>query len=194
MNIFKRKSQMDKLTSELASLRAHAEKLGSRHSTADAAFIEAKARLQHHLLEPDLDADDKTRLKLEASVATCALTRDNYAEALTTQRTKIAELETKITAERERIERVAAAEKLSNDLDAVEQALPAFWKPGAGLPTPWTRSISTMKRRRRRRSYVPHPVRSRSRARSRCRNCAPWSEPLPMARPQCRRANPSPRR
>jgi hypothetical protein len=130
MNIFKRKSQMDKLITELASLRAHAEKLGSRHAAADAAFTEAKARLQHHLLEPDLDADDKTRLKLEAAVASCALTRDNYAEALATQRAKIAELETKITAERERAERLEASQKLANDLDAVEQALPAFLETG----------------------------------------------------------------
>jgi hypothetical protein len=128
MNLFKRKSQMDKFTSELATLHARAEQLSKRHATADAAFRDAKAKLQDHLLEADIDADDRPRVKLEALVASCALTRDNYAEALATQGAKICELEAKIATERARVERVAASEKLSNDLDAVEQALPDFFE------------------------------------------------------------------
>jgi hypothetical protein len=81
---------------------------------------------QHHLLEADLDADEKVRVKLEAAVATCALTRDNFAKAITVQQAKIAEVEAKVMAERAAIERNAAADKLARDLDAVEQALPVY--------------------------------------------------------------------
>jgi hypothetical protein len=40
--------------------------LGSRHAAAEAAFVDAKAKLQRHLLEADLDADEKVGVKLEA--------------------------------------------------------------------------------------------------------------------------------
>jgi hypothetical protein len=38
--------------------------LRSRYSAAEAAFVDADAKLQHHLLEADLDADEKGRLAL----------------------------------------------------------------------------------------------------------------------------------
>jgi hypothetical protein len=36
----------------------------SRYPAAEAAFVDADAKLQHHLLEADLDLDDKGRLAL----------------------------------------------------------------------------------------------------------------------------------
>jgi hypothetical protein len=101
---------MEKLQTELAALRSRAETLHSRHSAAEAAFVDAEAKLQHHLLEADLDADEKVRAKLEAAVAACALTRDNFAKAITAQQAKIAEAEAKIAGERAVIEHNAAAD------------------------------------------------------------------------------------
>ena len=67
-------------------MRARAETLHKRHVAREAAFVDAEAKLQNHLLEADLDADEKVRTKLEAAVASCALTRDNFAEAISTQK------------------------------------------------------------------------------------------------------------
>jgi hypothetical protein len=85
---------MEKLEAELTSLRARAESLSSRHAAADAAFVDAKSKLQRHHLEADLYADDKARAKLEAAVAACTLTRDGFSDALAEVRAKIADAET----------------------------------------------------------------------------------------------------
>jgi hypothetical protein len=55
--------------------------MSSRHTAADAAFLEAKSKLQRYHLEADPDADDNARSKMEAAVAACAVTRDGYADA-----------------------------------------------------------------------------------------------------------------
>ncbi|WMT71903.1 hypothetical protein [Bradyrhizobium sp. Ash2021] len=117
---------MEKLETELAALRARAETLSSRHAAADAAFGDAKAKLQRHHLEADLDADDKARAKLEAAVAACAMTRDGYADALGEVQGQIADAAQRIAAERAAIERKTASEQLARDLDAVELALSPY--------------------------------------------------------------------
>ncbi|MDA9410581.1 hypothetical protein XH80_28670 [Bradyrhizobium sp. CCBAU 45384] len=121
---------MEKLETELASLRTRAAALNSRHSAAEAAHDDAKAKLQRHHLEANLDADDKTRAKLEAAVSNCAVTRDGYTDALAEVKTKIADAEQKLAAERATIERKAASETLARDLDAVERALPDYLAAG----------------------------------------------------------------
>jgi hypothetical protein len=123
---FRKKSLMEKLQSELATLRARAQTLHSRHSAAEAAFVDAEAKLQRHLLEADLDAGEKVRTKLETAVASCALTGNNFAKAITAQQAKIAEAEAKIAAEHDAIERDSAADKLARDLDEFEAALPDY--------------------------------------------------------------------
>lgn len=114
---------MEELEHERVGLRARAATLHSRHKAAAAASVDAEAKLQHHLLEADLDADEKVRNKLEATLAACALTRDNFAKAITAQQAKIVEVENKIAAERAAVERKAASDELACDLDAVERAL-----------------------------------------------------------------------
>ncbi|WP_461322305.1 hypothetical protein [Bradyrhizobium diazoefficiens] len=121
---------MEKLEAELGSLRARAETLNSRHSAAEAAHDDAKAKLQRHHLDADLDADDKARVKLETAVAACAVTRDGYANALVEVQAKITDAEQKLAAERATAERKAASEKLARDLDAIEQALPDYLAAG----------------------------------------------------------------
>ena len=117
---------MDAFETELAALCARAETLASRHAAADAAFMEAKCKLQRHHLEADLDADEKARAKLEATVATCALTRDGLADAIGQVRKLIGETEQKIAAARSAAERKAASEDLARNLGAVERALPEY--------------------------------------------------------------------
>jgi hypothetical protein len=126
MALFKRKTMMEKLETELTALRARAETLSSRHAAADAAFVDAKQKLQRHHLEADLDADDKARAKLEATVATCALTRDGYADALDEVQAKITDTEQKIAVERALVQRKAASEELARKLDEVERTLPDY--------------------------------------------------------------------
>jgi hypothetical protein len=116
---------MERLEYELATLRSRAATLRSRHAAAEDAFLDADAKLQRHLLEADLD-DDKVRTKLEAAVAACALTRDNFAKALTAQQAKVADAEQRLAAERAAVERNQASRKLAADLDAVEKALPIY--------------------------------------------------------------------
>ena len=110
MALFRRKPLMEKLEHELAALRVRADTLHGRHTAAEAAFVHAEANLQQHLLEADLDGDEKVRTKLEAAVASCALTRDNFAKAIAAQQAKIAEAEAKIAGERAVIEHNAAAD------------------------------------------------------------------------------------
>ena len=124
--LFKRKTSVEKLETELAALHARAKTLGSRHAAAEAAFVDAKAKLQVHLLEADLDGDEKARTKLEAAVAACALTRDGLADALTEVQTRIAGAQKAIEAERAAVQRNAAADTLGRELDEIEKALPAY--------------------------------------------------------------------
>jgi hypothetical protein len=126
MAFFKRKPMMEKLETELAALRARAETLSSRHAAADAAFLEAKSKLQRHHLEADFDADDKPRVKLEAAVAACAVTRDGLADALAEVQTRIVGAEKAIEAERAAVQRNAAADTLSRELDEIEKSLPDY--------------------------------------------------------------------
>ncbi|WP_456770084.1 hypothetical protein [Bradyrhizobium sp. USDA 4448] len=116
----------EQIEAELPALRGRAETLRGRHVAAEAALADAKAMLQRHHLEADLNADGKARTKLETAVATCATTRDGYADALAEVHKQIADAEQKLAAERSTVERKAASEKLARDLDAIERALPDY--------------------------------------------------------------------
>jgi hypothetical protein len=117
---------MDKVETELAALLARADTLTSRHAAAEAAFRDAKATLQRHHLQADLDVDDKARTKLEATIAACAVTRDGYADALGEVQAQIADTEQRIATERATVERKAASEELARKLDEVEGTLPDY--------------------------------------------------------------------
>jgi hypothetical protein len=126
MKLFKRKTMIEKLEADLAALRARAESLSSRHTAANAAFLDAKSKLQRHLLEADLDDDEKVGVKLEAALAACTQKRDGLADALAEVRRMIADAEQKLADEQSAVERKAASEKLARDLDEVERVLPDY--------------------------------------------------------------------
>lgn len=117
---------MQKLQKLLTEQRSRADTLASRHAAAEAAYLQAKVRLQHHLLEADLDADERAGEKLEAAVAACAQKRDALADALGEVRRMIGDTEGKITAEQQAIERAQASEQLARDLDVI-QGRAAAW-------------------------------------------------------------------
>jgi hypothetical protein len=126
MRLFSRKTMIEQLENELTSLRTRAETLSNRLAAAETAFVDADAKLQHHLLEADLDGDEKVRAKLEAAVAACALTRDNFAKALAAQQARVASTEQTLAAEIASVRRKDASEKLARDLDKAEKALPEY--------------------------------------------------------------------
>jgi hypothetical protein len=127
MAIFRRKSMLEKLDSELSTLRARVEMLTKRHAAAETALSTAKAALQRHHLECELGgADDKVRVKLEAAIASCALTRDGYADAIADVREKIGDAEQKLTIEKDRVRRAEASDALARDLDEIDAVLPDF--------------------------------------------------------------------
>lgn len=130
MKFFTRKTMTETHEAEIAALRSRADTLISRRDSAQAAFDDAKAKLQRHHLEENLDGDDKARAKLEAAVAAYAVTRDGYVDALVEVQTKIADAEQKLATERVVVERKTASDKLARDLDAIERALPDYLAAG----------------------------------------------------------------
>lgn len=66
---FRRKSPMDKLETELGGLRSRADTLSARHAAADAAFLDAKAKLQRHHLEADGPRNTATMTVVRGSQA-----------------------------------------------------------------------------------------------------------------------------
>ncbi|WP_439370831.1 hypothetical protein [Bradyrhizobium sp. DASA03120] len=123
----------EQLEAQLADLRGRADILTNRHRSAEAALGDAKAKLQHHHLEADLDTDDKGRVRLETAVAACAVARDGYVDALAEVQAKLGQVEQKLAAERATAERKAASKNLARDLDAVERALPEYLHAGRSL-------------------------------------------------------------
>jgi len=116
---------MQQLETTIASLATRGEQLAAKRVTAQADLAKAtKARLEAHLSG---DLDDKRELdKLQAAVdgATSALAGIDDAISVLAQQK--AEAESQLAAERERIERAAAAEKLAAKIGAIEAALPKY--------------------------------------------------------------------
>jgi hypothetical protein len=123
---FRKQTPMQKLETELASALARVEMLDKRHTAATTALLEAKAKLQRHLKEADLDADEKTTAKLKAALAACMQDCDAYADAVSDLRELIANTEQKIAAEHTVAQRKAASEELAGKLDVVEDAMPDY--------------------------------------------------------------------
>lgn len=105
----------------------------NRLAAAEKAFTDAEAKLQRHLIEGDIDADDRVRAKLETAVASCGVTRDGYAKALATQETKVADVEQKLATEAAAAARRAASEKMTSDLDQFAKALAVYSDAARGL-------------------------------------------------------------
>lgn len=122
---FLKRSPMQKLEDELASLRKRAAKLDSKRAAAKTDLDRAIAAREAHMLGGDLD-DDRVGTKLQAAVDTALSTLAAFGEAITKQAALISDVEHKVAAERDRADRKVAAEALQAQITAIEEMLPAW--------------------------------------------------------------------
>jgi multidrug efflux pump subunit AcrA (membrane-fusion protein) len=120
-----RKSPMQTIETTIASLTKRGEQLAAKRVAAQNALDAAIKNRQEALLLGDL-SDQRTLDKVQAAViaATSDLTGIDDALAILAQQK--AEAERQLAAERERIKRAAAADKLSKQIAAIEVALPGY--------------------------------------------------------------------
>jgi chromosome segregation ATPase len=96
------------------------------------ALTEATEARQRHMLEGDL-TDEQNAEKLQAKVDSCSSKLTGWDAALNALQAEIADVEQKVAAERAAIERAAAADKLAQQIAAVEATLPTFMSAGGAL-------------------------------------------------------------
>jgi hypothetical protein len=119
MAIFKRSTPED----ALEALRTRAGKLEARRAAAQVTLDEAKARRQQHLLEADLDADEKQIGRLENDVNSASSRLSGLIEALGALNVQISEAEHQLQIERDIAERKVAAERLTDQVGQFEATL-----------------------------------------------------------------------
>jgi hypothetical protein len=132
MKISFRKTTMNKLETTIASLTKRGEHLAAKRAMArDASDAAIKAR-QHALLSGDLD-DQRALDNLQTDVNAAASALAGIEDALAVLGQQKAETERQIAAERDRIERVAAAKKLDEQVTAIEAVLPKYLEQSRAL-------------------------------------------------------------
>jgi hypothetical protein len=125
MKIPFRKNLMQKIEATVASLAKRGDQLAAKRVTAQNALEKAvKARQEAHL-SGDLD-DQRTLDKLQAAVDTAASALSGIDDAMGVLTQHKAEAEGQLAAERERIERATAADKLNAQVAAIEAMLPKW--------------------------------------------------------------------
>jgi predicted nucleic acid-binding Zn-ribbon protein len=108
MAIFKKASPED----ALEALRVRAGKLESRRAVAQTDLDAALARRQKHLLEADLDGDDRAIERLERDVVTASTRLGGLVDAISALNVQISEHEHRIQLDRDQAERKAASERI----------------------------------------------------------------------------------
>jgi multidrug efflux pump subunit AcrA (membrane-fusion protein) len=132
MALFKKRSPMEKSQKHLAELRSRAAALADKRMAAEAALAEAMTARQRHMLEGDL-ADDRSAEKLQASVDSCGSRLAGLSSALEAVQAQIADTKQQIAAEHLAIQRAAAADKLAQQVTAIDAALPKFVSASSAL-------------------------------------------------------------
>jgi hypothetical protein len=131
MAIFKR-NKSQKLDAILAELRTRDAALVEKRAAAEAAFAEAMASRQSFMLSGDL-SDEQAAERLQHRVESAQSRLNGLISALDALQIEIGSVEAKIAAERESIERQQAADRLAQQIGAVETALPDFMMAGRTL-------------------------------------------------------------
>jgi hypothetical protein len=116
---------MQQLENTIASLSKRGEQLAAKRVTAHDALDEAIKARQQALLSGDLD-DQRVLDRLQAAVDTATSTLAGIDDAIGVLAHQKAEAEKQLSAERERIERDAAADKLDKQVAAIEATLPSY--------------------------------------------------------------------
>jgi hypothetical protein len=119
MAYFTKKTQMQKLQSDLDALKTRATLLNAKRVAAQLAFDKAVAARQTHLLGGDLD-DEKISAKMQGAVDAGASTLAGLDVAIAALTASIAEAEQAIVAEAGRVKREADAKALAAVLASLE--------------------------------------------------------------------------
>jgi hypothetical protein len=123
---------MQQLETTIASLTNRGEQLAAKRVTAHDALDKAIKYRQQTLLSGDLD-DQRTLDKLQGAVDTAASTLAGIDDVLAVLAQQKAEAEHQLAAERQRIERAAAADKLDKQVVSIEAALPGYLEQSRAL-------------------------------------------------------------
>jgi hypothetical protein len=116
---------MPQLETTIVSLTKRSEQLAAKRVAAQDALDEAIKSRQQALLSGDLN-DQRALDKMQAAVVAATSDLAGMDDALAILAQHKAEAETQLAAERQRIERAAAADKLDKRVAAIEAALPGY--------------------------------------------------------------------
>jgi hypothetical protein len=116
------KTQVQKLETTVASLSKRADALAAKRAKAQEALDKATTARQRALLAGDLD-DERGLGKAQAAVDAAGSALTGIDDALAILAQQKAEADAQLTAERDRIERAAAADRLDSQVAAIEAAL-----------------------------------------------------------------------
>jgi hypothetical protein len=119
MAIFRQQTPEEALT----ALRVRADKLEGRRAAAQVSLDEAKAKRQQHLVEGDIDGDDKLIARLEADVSAAASRLSGLVDALAALGAQISDAEYQLQVERDQAARKEAAERLTAQVVRFEELL-----------------------------------------------------------------------
>jgi hypothetical protein len=119
------RTKVQKIETTIASLVKRADQLTAKRAKAQEALEKATSARQQALLAGDLD-DQRALDKLQAAVDTAGSALTGIDDALAILAQHKAETDAQLIAERDRIERAAAADKLDSQIAAIEAALPGY--------------------------------------------------------------------
>ena len=120
-----RKTTMHKLETAVAALADRDGQLAAKRVTAQQALDKAVKARQDALLSGDLD-DQRAIDKLQAAVDSAASALVGIDDAISILAQQKVEAEGQLAAERERVKRSAAADKLAAKIAAIEATLPKY--------------------------------------------------------------------
>jgi hypothetical protein len=127
-----RKIPMQQFETTIASLTKRGEQLVAKRVTAQDALDKAIKTRQQALLSGDLD-DQRALDKMQAAVVAATSDLTGIDDALAVLAQHKAEAKSQLVAERECIERAAAADKLDKQVAAIEAALPGYLEQSRAL-------------------------------------------------------------
>ena len=127
-----RKTPPQPLETTIASLTKRGEQLVAKRVTAQDVLDEAIKTRQQALLSGDLD-DQRALDNMQAAVVAATSDLAGIDDALAILARHKTEAESQLAAERQRIERAAAADKLSQRVAAIEAALPSYLEQSRAL-------------------------------------------------------------
>jgi hypothetical protein len=126
-----RKNPMHQLETTIASLAKQAGQLAAKRVALQQALDKAISDRRGALLSVNLD--DRQLNKLQAAVDTATSMLEGIDDAISILKRQQVEAERQLAAERERIARAAAADKLDEQVAAIEAALPKYLEQSRAL-------------------------------------------------------------